>query len=606
MLLKDLYYKLSIKSKIVILFFSIIVIITLTLGLYSEFTSQKYVVNKISYTNLGVVKQINSNIDFMQKDITDLSTYIAINQDVRKVLDESSSEAQNHLDQKENILEFIAKLLASKSYISTVIIYNSKGEVVESIFSDASTGARNAASAKEKMIFDTADSLNGKPLWFPVEKQSKDFIQINSSKKIAMCRVIKDINFDKHVGYLILFINEKTIQNMYLNNIQDDTESIMISDNKGNLISGYGGNILAEDRDRKMLNNLVEKEKEGYVTEKVSNKDMLLSYSSNNASNWKIYYAVPIDTLTGEINSIKTFTLVIILACLLFSFPLMIFLSALLTSPIKKLTESMKKFQQGNFDTRVDFKFKDEMGVLGDGYNSMVVNIKQLIDTNYILQIREREAELNSLQAQINPHFLYNTLETIYWEAEGAGQKKISEMVISLSRLFRLSLNRGKSLTSIANEKDMIKYYLELQKMRFKDKLNYTLRFDPILSDFIIPKLIIQPFVENAILHGIEPGTKDGFIEIRGSLKEDKIQFIIRDNGVGMTPDKTKSLFSDKDTSDISVSRNPGGYAVKNVNERLRLYFKNDYSLKITSTPGIGTNVEIIVPIIEANEDQEA
>jgi two-component system sensor histidine kinase YesM len=256
----------------------------------------------------------------------------------------------------------------------------------------------------------------------------------------------------------------------------------------------------------------------------------------------------------------------------------------------------MKRFQKGSFQERIEIRNRDEIGDLSLGYNSMVANIKQLIDDSYILQIKEKEAELNALQAQINPHFLYNTLEMIYWEAEAANQTHIGEMVISLSRLFRLSLNRGKNYTSVAQEKEFIENYLILQKLRFKDDLEYTIQIEDNILEFTVLKLILQPFVENAILHGF--GKKRGKvrISIQGMLREDHLYFKIEDDGIGMDPIILQNILEDETENETNTSQESGGFAIKNINKRLELYFKDNYSLKFTSELGKGTTVEILIP----------
>ncbi len=206
----------------------------------------------------------------------------------------------------------------------------------------------------------------------------------------------------------------------------------------------------------------------------VEGKDLLLSYSTGE-NDWQILYTVPLSLLTNELNSIKLFVFLMIICWLFLSIPILMLLSSFLTAPIKNLLMSMRRFQNGQFDEKINIKYGDEIGHLSHGYNNMVANIKALVDDVYVLRLREQEAELKALQSQINPHFLYNMLDTIFWEAEAAGGERIGEMIINLSRLFRLSLNRGKSFTNVSKERELLELYLSLQKMRFKDSLEYQI-----------------------------------------------------------------------------------------------------------------------------------
>jgi two-component system sensor histidine kinase YesM len=269
------------------------------------------------------------------------------------------------------------------------------------------------------------------------------------------------------------------------------------------------------------------------------------------------------------------------------------YISSNLTSPIKKLIHAMKKVNEGDFK-KTNFKYNDEIGILGNQYNEMIDNISNLIEKVYKLQIREKEAELKALQAQINPHFLYNTLDTIFWRAEKAKEKDISEMVYALSKIFRLTLNNGHEATLVRAEKEFIHYYLLLQKNRYKDKLTYNIEIAEELLDFKIPKLILQPFVENAIMYGTENDDEQSIITINGVYKNGKINFSIEDNGIGMSEEKIHKLL------DVSHKLDPveekKGYAIYNINQRLALYYNNDYQLIINSDIGKGTKIQIIIP----------
>ena len=254
----------------------------------------------------------------------------------------------------------------------------------------------------------------------------------------------------------------------------------------------------------------------------------------------------------------------------------------------------MKRMEKGNLDEKVNFKYKDEIGILGTQYNGMVEHINNLINKVYKLQLQEKEAELRALQSQINPHFLYNTLDTIFWKAEINKDTEISEMIYALSNLFRLTLNRGEDFTLVQKEKEFIEYYLLLQKKRYKDKLLYEINFSNDILNFKIPKLILQPFVENAIVHRTEISTEKSSISIQGSILNNKIIFTIEDNGAGINKDILNNIFKSS-SSEITPSEKKG-YAIINVKERLSLYYENNYELNIFSKEHKGTKIEIVLP----------
>jgi two-component system sensor histidine kinase YesM len=606
-LLLKFYYNLSIKYKILIFFYIIIIIIASALGYYSTKTSEKIVLSKVSSANLGIIKQINSNLDFLKQDIEDITTYICIDDNVQSLLQNSNKQGNTISESNitdNNSLKFIITLIAAKSYISSLILYSNNETPIYYEFTDLSSGAQPLSTVGQSSVFTNAVRLNGTILWFPMLSRDSIFIQNNMHPKIGACRMIKDYSYLKQIGFLWIGINESVIHDLCVNNIQNDKEGMLIVDEEGNTISNSGVSLKNSNFRTSAFYISSLKNTEGYTTDTINGLQYLVTYSQMK-SGWRTFYAVPTYTLKKEINSVKSYTIFVIVLCLLFSMPLLMLMLSFLTAPIKKLLKSMKRFQQGNFDERVEFKYKDEIGQLGEGYNKMVVNIKELISKAYILQIKEREAELDALQAQINPHFLYNTLDTIFWKAKMKNENEISDMVYSLSKLFRLSLNRGKELTLVSMEKELLEHYLMLQKVRFKNKLNYNINIDDSIMNYTIPKLILQPFVENSILHGIEGKEVGGTVNISGCLKNDKLCFVIEDDGIGMDEQQIGKVFETEEDGSNIPSAVSGGYAVKNVNERLKIIFKDDFSLNFTSSPGEGTRVEIILPARETQEYKE-
>jgi two-component system, sensor histidine kinase YesM len=602
--MKSRSFYLSLKYKIFILFYVFIITITLIFGYYSYWISKKEVINRVSESNIGVTRQINNNLDYMQKNISDLVTFMSIDPFIQSLL--VSNETADKLpsvnfESLNDSSQLIVNLIITTKNLDFISLYGNADIPLYSVFSDGSSDPGSFSTIKQSDIYQKALNLKGAPLWFKLPERTNLFIQNNNAPKLGMAKIIRNINNGKTIGFIVAGINETNLQNLYLKNLIKSEESVMIVDQAGNLMTGVGKDIYTKSAKDRQFQEVLKQEKEGNSILTIHGKQVLVSYSAINNLGWKVLYSVPILSLTKDINSIKTVIIFIIIACLLLSIPLMILLSFYLTLPLKNLLSSMKRFQKGNFQERIEIRNRDEIGDLSRGYNSMVASIKQLIDDSYILQIKEKEAEFNALQAQINPHFLYNTLEMIYWEAEAANQTHIGEMVISLSRLFRLSLNKGNNYTSLAKEKEFIENYLILQKMRFKDDLNYSIQIEDNILNFTVLKLILQPFVENAILHGF--GKKRGKVtlSIQGMRKEDHLYFKIEDDGIGMEPETLQKIVENEHEDPTRISQESGGYAINNINKRLALYYKDNYKLKFTSELGKGTIVEILVPFYDQN-----
>ncbi|WP_162462996.1 cache domain-containing sensor histidine kinase [Paenibacillus psychroresistens] len=589
---------LSIKSKIILSIYSAIILVTTIMGYYSYRMSEINLINKVSVANLGIVREINSNINFLQHEVDDTSIQVGLNNIVQSYL--KRKEGSLYID---NSLSYTMGLIANKSYNNFTILYGLDDKFVPYIgANDGSSGVYPFSTFERSNLYKQILALKGKPLWFVLQDQTQQLIENNKHPKIVMARMVRDLDNYQNIGLLIMSVNEEYIRKIYSSNLQTSSGRIVIMDDDGNVISQDG----VEATSDKYKNDgfiaeasLKSVGSEGSIVDTIAGKKLLITYSSSNYVGWKIFYAVPLSTLTQESKSIKTITVFIVIGCLIVLLPFMLLISSLLTAPIKKLLASMKRFQEGHFDESVEITSSDEIGQLGRGYNKMVSNIKDLINEVYVLQIQERDAELTALQAQINPHFLYNTLDIISWKAQLSGDKELSSMIYSLSRFFRLSLNRGQSLTMVAHEKELIEHYLLLLKVRFKSKLTYEIRLDEDILQCLIPKLILQPFVENAVLHGLENQKAGGSIMITGVKQQEQICFIIEDDGVGMSEEAIHNVFNSTPVGPIDHSVLRGGYSVKNVNERLKLIYNDKYSLNFFSKPGKGTRVEIYVPAAE-------
>lgn len=548
------------------------------------------VVNKVSIANLATVKQIDANLNFLQHELDDISMQLELHDLVQSFLKKDPSL---YVDKS---LLFTMSLISAKSYINLTILYSlSDGRTPFHMSNDGSNGIYPYSVFARSEAYKGIFAAKGKPYWFMADDVL--LIQNNKYPKISMGRMVRDFNDFHDIGVLIMSVNEEYIRKMYADNLQPHGGSVAIVAPDGNVISMGGPAFYpAEGRTYRFMADAAAKQ-EGSTVETIDGRSMLITFSRANEIGWRIYYAVPMLSLTKELNAIKKFNLIIVAGCLLVLLPLLLLLASLFTKPINRLLRSMRRFQEGHFEERIHLKNRDEFGQLAIGYNTMVASIKDLVDKVYVLQIREREAELNALQAQINPHFLYNTLDLIFWKAQASGDKEIATMVYSLSRMFRISLNRGEGMTAVEREKELIEHFLLLHQKRYKQKLTYDIRFDEDVLPCVIPKLILQPLVENALLHGLEKKKNGGHIVVGASRDGERLRFTVEDDGVGMDEAQIRALLSPGGRAEKPVVPElAGGYAVSNVIERLALIYGDRYAIRFLSAPGQGTRVEIELP----------
>ncbi|WP_219641704.1 sensor histidine kinase [Cohnella sp. CFH 77786] len=316
---------------------------------------------------------------------------------------------------------------------------------------------------------------------------------------------------------------------------------------------------------------------------------------------WRMISLVPQKAIMFEANSIQLFIALIGLVLLLFAVFLSIRISKSITRPLMQLMKAIKEIEKGNFDFKSNVNTGDEFKELNDVINSMAVNIKELLVRNKEEEESKRKAELTALQAQINPHFLYNTLESLNWYAVRKKEPEISEVITNLGKFFRISLSKGSQFITIEQEMEHAKSYLSIQKFRNANRFDSSIHMDEAIKERYSPKLILQPIIENALIHGLRNKESPGRIDIRVEKEEDGVLFIVSDDGLGIREDKLAEI---RTALSGTKSTGTGSYGLKNVNERIRLFFGASYGIHIESHANGGTEVRIRIPILtETPED---
>ncbi|MDM5327585.1 histidine kinase [Neobacillus sp. CF12] len=406
----------------------------------------------------------------------------------------------------------------------------------------------------------------GRPIFFSYNVLAKTEDDTTFSS-IKLLRDPQNVFDPKQIGILVVNIKKS----MFARVINDDSESVIaVIDSSKNEVNTVFSNPSTLDYD-------LSKEKNIQTTfQKLQQQGYLISSYTNQTTGWTFANITKEKDLLKQSNKIGIITAsissIIAFLALLISF----ILSGKVAKPwvqLKRMTIDWAKGLWGSGDDHET----DTIGAIGETFQRITVENKELNQRLIHSQLKEREAELRALQAQIKPHFLYNTLDSIYWMAILQNNREIAEIAVALSESFKLSLNNGEDKIPIAKELEHIHHYLTIQNLRYKDRFRYIEDVDPELLTKPILKLLLQPFVENAIYHGLEPKFGEGCIELKGRISDEWILFTICDDGVGI--------------EDLSVTEN--GYGLKNVRERLMLFYGEDSSLTVTSKVNEGTCIEI-------------
>ena len=323
-----------------------------------------------------------------------------------------------------------------------------------------------------------------------------------------------------------------------------------------------------------------------------------MQYSGS--TGWVIASFVPEKKLFSSSALLKRQALSMWILGLLFSSAFLMILSHALLKPVKYLKEAMNAVQRGDLAVTIKRSSSDEIGDLSSSFNYMLKALNEQIDKNYKQEIARQNAEMKALQAQINPHFLYNTLDSINWMLLERGEEDISKVVISLGKLMQYSIGKSSAIVRLKDEYMNIHNYLLLQKNRIEDKLNYTLLSNPEFENYPIPKLILQPLVENSIIHGIIPCDHPGSIRVATDAVTNGLMITIEDNGIGMDEEELKHFLELCYTEDCNQN-----IGVQNVMKRLFLFYGKDVEINVNSKKGKGTCIQLILPEREDREIED-
>ena len=315
--------------------------------------------------------------------------------------------------------------------------------------------------------------------------------------------------------------------------------------------------------------------------------DYIILCEQSNTTGWTVWLYQPVGLAGEAMRPIGVMAGVTILICIFAAVLAYFITSGMVSSRIERLTHFMQEVQEGSMDMQMESDDRDEIGMIYRGFGSMMKRIRTLINEVYLSKITQKEAELKALQAQINPHFLYNTLSLINWKALAAGEEDISRMTLALSTFYRTALNRGRNVLQVETELSNTRAYLEIQSMLHDGDFDYEIEAQTEILQCESLNLILQPLVENAIHHGIEEKTDGrGKITVRGWKEDNCVWFMVEDNGVGM----------EQEVADKILTMESKGYGVRNVDERIRLCYGEKYAMKVESVVGKGTKMTIHFP----------
>ncbi|WP_027085224.1 cache domain-containing sensor histidine kinase [Cohnella panacarvi] len=598
------------------LFIVFLFLIILPIGALSYISAERYT-DSIERNTITYVSQISDTMiskldDYMEdmKKISIIPSYLdeikeglkisnkyyemlpMHQNDPDRIVDDSrgglSGEELQLLRRVEGSIYFLNNIKSSGS--NSVYLFDRYGHYY---FTTKSDGIRKDLTSVYEEWKALAYAQHGTPVLVSTQEVSG---RSGSRYVFSVVREIIDTNFES-LGMIAVDANIDVIENI-VKDLDDATQgSTLIVDNTGRVVFDSEKKFLAQNMQSSELLRQASGESGSFHTN-IDGESVLSIYRESRNTGWKIFVTIPQGNLMGDAMRIRNVTVASAIAITGFALFISMIFTFTLTKPLRSLVRLMKKVQTGNLDVTFPVKGRDEIGVVGGAFNRMIDRVKSLLHDVYMAGRRKNEAELEALQNQINPHFIYNTLESIRMTAVINDDSEVSDMAQLLGKLLRYGIGSGTEKVSLAMELEHLEMYLQLLNYRYGDN-RFELRMPDGNVDMNMPimKLLFQPIVENAVYHGMDETKPKMTIRLKYDEAGADRLFTISDDGVGMDQAALRRLRSTLNNRERKQSEGGGGIGLRNVNERLKLRFGEGYGISIDSELGVGTNVTVKIPI---------
>ncbi|MBU5443501.1 sensor histidine kinase [Paenibacillus sp. MSJ-34] len=565
---------------ILLVFIPVIIMGTVSYSIYS-----RTIENKTDNFYTVSLQDTDRKLDYALNEISAVSDMAIIQPDLQQLLKQPPDRVESELAQKlNNLIMAHPKITSFQLYSNKRLIYSTTGHTDPSPLSDAPWYPR--------ML-----DLQGRPLWLgPGENGTYR----TGSPVLIHARVVKEFYSLEDIGAIVITVKPDVLEQALWGTNTVAGSDILLLNRTGHVVFDKSGNNTGSVISASLASPFVGHS--DIITGFDGEKSMLTTVPSAH-ENWVLAAVTPLKELQREPRTIRNIAVGLILFSLLTGFLFERKFIRPLINTIIISARGMKKVEQGHFiQLRSPTRWKDESKLLIDGFNQMIVQIHDLLREVETEQRRKKEAEMQALVAQINPHFIYNSLESINSMAVLAGNRDISRMVISLGKLLRISISENVESIPLKMELEHVKHYLNIQKMRFRDKFDYTIACPPSLEHLLTLRLIVQPLVENALYHGIETMEHSGFIRIEAFDLGQDLAIEVADTGLGFD---LAQFERDRFSPAAGTKYKNSGVGLKNVYERIRMQYGPPYGLIVCSAEGCGTVIRIRIPKVEhAGRDQ--
>ncbi|MFA6508459.1 MAG: sensor histidine kinase [Treponemataceae bacterium] len=532
------------------------------------------------------------NIEFILSLINNTGSQLATNPELLKTLsapvDNALFDAAAETDRMNLMLK---NIISVQEAIKNIYIVGRNGVYYSSYWDESRENIENRFGGILNYTMTRREYLNGGPY-----VSFHPFFDLNV---ISFTRPIYNYSQEESLGAIVIDLNYTYLREIFtFSSLQQDAEKVIVVNTKGDVLFSFPFNtaldhVIKENPSLLAANG-------AHLTAKVFGRECILISDGIASSDWKIVRILDKSDIYVNIRRMAAIGMSIWALFVLIAVIVSFFLSSSITRPIIELHNSVKKVEQGDLSIRTQVFDKDEIGQLAESFNGMIDQISGLLTKTLEEQKRKSDLEFQILQSQINPHFLYNTLDSIKWLAVFQGVENIGEMAGSLINLLKYNISRKSTLVNLEDEVSSIRDYIEIQKFRFGDAFRVEYQISEDTKHCQVLKFILQPLVENAIFHGFSNLDKEGIITIRSARRDGKLFIEVIDNGRGM--DYEQIMNGAPGPFDKRKINN--GIGVSNVIERIKLYFGDQGSFNIRNVSSGGVSVEILIPLLEGPKFQ--
>ena len=586
----------SIKLKLIMAFLALSLIPLFIVALISSLEYTRSSEEKIGSYSSQLIVQTMGKLDVLLENIEDVSLQIVASTEMQQLLDQMYAEdTQAQEENLPHIEDIIGNIISARNEIIGVNIMLSDG-LGEIVSGEKLTDEADFYQSDEYKTLQTND---GQPVWRSTYV-NKDPMAIYTHV-LTCVRKIKSVQTGRTLGYLIIGIKEFALADMYSYLDLGPDGEVFITDTTGHYVSSMNKRLLSTKSTHEFVDEIIAmgNAPDKTIIDNYGGEKLIISYDVSDATGWYMFYVVDYGYVMDTVMANVKITIVIVVVLIIIAVLLTLLISFSISRPLEELSSAMQRVEDGDLKVKVNYKSKNEIGTLFSSFNKMLEKINDLIHKVYQAEILKQKAEISALQSQINPHFLYNTLAMIDGIAVMKGEKDISKIAETLGDMFRYSLS-GMSFATLGDEIEQACNYLIIQKYFKKENLSYYIKIDPDIENCYISKLLLQPILENAIIHGAEQTLRKCEITVEAKkANENDLTVTVCDNGKGMNEEVLEKVINKmKSTKNIFHSRHAKHYhiGIGNIYWRIKSIYGDDYGLFIKSKVDEGTTVTVLLP----------